>query len=243
MEGDFLAGSFLNSIKDVFFPARCLGCDASIYCHQLPLLCDRCRELLTPILSPLCTCCGMPLPAGRDHLCSTCLTGSFSFDLARSLFLYQEPIKSLLLQCKFAGKLTGLATIGSLTSQSAVVGQLSEPEVVVPVPLHITRLRSRGFNQSQLLAAACFPHWRSRINVDLLQRHLHTVPQTSLSGRARRSNLKKAFSVTCPQFVKGRSFLLVDDVFTTGSTLHECAAVLRSKGAARVEAFTLARVQ
>ena len=183
----------------------------------------------------------MPLPAGRDHLCSTCLIGSFSFDLARSLFLYQEPIKSLLLQCKFAGKLTGLATIGSLTCQSAVVGQLSEPEVVVPVPLHITRLRSRGFNQSQLLAAACFPHWRSRIKVDLLQRHLQTVPQTSLSGRARRSNLKNAFSVRCPQLVQGRDVLLVDDVFTTGSTLSECAAVLLREGAERVEAITLAR--
>jgi ComF family protein len=118
---------------------------------------------------------------------------------------------------------------------------LQEPDLILPVPLHLSRLRWRGFNQSLLLAKACFPSWQRKISLDLLQRHKATVPQLGLSGAERRSNLLGAFSVPNPSQLTDCRVLLVDDVFTTGSTLCECVEVLRQAGAAKIEAFTVAR--
>ena len=157
------------------------------------------------------------------------------------MFAYREPLKSLLLSFKFGGRLTGLATLGRLAEQAGAETSFREPDLLLPVPLHLQRLRSRGFNQSLLLAQTCFPAWRDKISPDILLRLQPTTPQTSLSGRARRTNLKGAFNISEPQKIRGKRILLIDDIFTTGSTLHECAITLRQAGAKHIEAFTLAR--
>jgi ComF family protein len=168
--------------------------------------------------------------------------GRFSFIRCRSLFAYSEPIRSLLTGFKFNGNLALLDTLATLVLEYKAGKLIHKPDLILPVPLHISRLRQRGFNQSLLLAKACFPDWQERIRVDGLWRNRPTVPQTTLSGKARRNNLKGAFVVKCNKTIKGRNVLLVDDVFTTGATLQECSAVLIAGGAASVEAFTLARV-
>jgi ComF family protein len=178
---------------------------------------------------------------GSDHICTACLRHPFAFDQARSLFVYQEPVRSLIHQLKFDGSLVGLSTFAALANQADAAALFHAPDLILPVPLHIRRLRWRGFNQSLLLAKTCFPVWKEKIHPDLLQRHRATIPQTQLDGADRRSNLEGAFSVRKPLAVQGKSVLLVDDVFTTGSTLHECAKVLRDAGAAEIAAFTVAR--
>lgn len=233
--------SLVDGIKDLLFPARCQGCAIQLDHSRRPLLCSSCLALLSPVTSPLCPCCGIPFPSGQDHLCGDCLQGRFAFDRARSIFLYREPIRSLLVRFKFGGKLSRLDTLTALATQAGTATLFAEPDLILPVPLHIERLRSRGFNQSLLIARSCFPHWQKKIRTDLLIRHQPTTPQTSLSGRARRNNLKGAFSVCRPKHFIGRHVLLVDDVFTTGATLHECARVLRRAGAGEIEAFTPAR--
>lgn len=150
-------------------------------------------------------------------------------------------MSSLLVQFKFGGKLTGLVTLAELAKQAGGENLFKEPDLLLPVPLHIKRLRSRGFNQSLLLSRSCFPKWQGKIRTDLLLRHQATIPQTNLSGKARRNNLKGAFSIDRPEEIADRNVLLVDDVYTTGSTLHECAKTLLKAGAARIETFTLAR--
>jgi ComF family protein len=232
---------FADGIKDLLFPPRCRGCDRQIQ-RQLPVqLCSACLALLSPISSPLCTCCGTPYLSGADHLCGICLNNGFFFDSARSLFLYEEPLQTVLTGFKFGGKLSGLDTLSALADQAGAMELFEVPDFILPVPLHRKRLRSRGFNQSLLLARACFPLWREKIQVDLLVRHRQTPPQSRLSGRARRNNLNKAFRLIKTTRVAGKSILLVDDVFTTGSTLRECSTVLKQAGADRVDAFTLAR--
>lgn len=112
----------------------------------------------------------------------------------------------------------------------------------MPVPLHPRRLRQRGFNQSLLLARALYGHWRDQIRFDLLARTRWTEPQINFSGPDRLKNVFEAFSVLKPDAVRDRAVLLVDDVFTTGATVNECARVLKDAGAGPVLVLTLARV-
>ena len=233
--------ALFQACKDLLFPACCLGCGRQLSSWQLPLFCPHCLPGISYISSPLCPCCGTPFPSGEDHLCGVCLQDCFAFDRVRSIFLYRKPVSSLLVQFKFGGKLTRLDTLSVLAKQAGTEALFKEPDLILPVPLHKQRLRRRGFNQSLLLARSCFPKWKEKIRTDLLLRHQPTIPQTSLSGRARRNNLKGAFSISRSEEIAGRNILIVDDVFTTGSTLHECAKTLAKAGAEKIEAFTLAR--
>lgn len=99
----------------------------------------------------------------------------------------------------------------------------------------------RGFNQSLMLGRHCMPAWQHKLRPDLLVRHRATITQTSLSGKTRRNNLHNAFTAGDKQAITGSRILLIDDVFTTGATLHECARTLIKAGAGEVEAFTLSR--
>lgn len=231
----------LTSFFELLFPARCLGCDGQLTSSHPPLLCDTCKSKVSRIASPLCTCCGAPFSAGTNRLCSGCRDNAPAFDRVRSLFIYQEPIRSLIHQLKFSSNLTGLNTFAALAEQAHVTALFYEPDLILPVPLHRKRLRWRGFNQSLLLAKTCFPAWKNKIRPDLLWRHRATVPQTQLDGATRRNNLNGAFSLRDPQEVRGKSILLVDDVHTTGSTLQECAKVLGEAGITEISAFTVAR--
>jgi len=116
--------------------------------------------------------------------------------------------------------------------------------LVVPVPLHARRLRQRGFNQSELIARAACKHKPvvAEVNTKCLVRQRETVPQAGLTRHQRRQNIRGAFVVRDADIVRGRDILLVDDVFTTGTTISECARVLRRAGAASVYAATVARV-
>lgn len=236
--------SIFESIKDLLFPPRCLSCDRPLDRYRLPLLCELCCSRFIPIVSPLCICCGLPFSSGRDgrdHLCGDCLSGEQPFALARAPLYYQQPLVSLILQWKFGHHMTGLATMAALATRSMVVSEFTAPDLIFPVPLHKSRLRQRGFNQALLLAGSCFPRWRNRIVADGLLRVRATVPQISLDGAGRRKNLKGAFALKDSDMVRGKTVLLVDDVFTTGSTVCECSRILQAGGAGRVEVFTLAR--
>nr|WP_275888476.1 ComF family protein [Desulfobulbus alkaliphilus] len=223
------------------FPPTCLGCTRRLATSRPPFFCADCLAEVVYLGSPCCACCGIPFPTGVDHLCGDCLVHPPAFDVARSVLLYQPPVATVLRTLKFGGQLTGLTTLGALASQSPFMHHFTPPDYIVPVPLHLSRLRQRGFNQARSIAAACFPHWQDRIKINLLLRNRPTVPQTDLSGEERRKNLKNAFiPVEDIRFAKKR-ILLVDDIFTTGSTVSECSLALRRAGVARIEVFTLAR--
>nr|WP_320010497.1 ComF family protein [uncultured Desulfobulbus sp.] len=234
-------GKLFQSLQDLLFPPHCLGCSRRLDHSRPPLFCSACLERLAFISSPLCPSCGTPFATGNDHLCTACLQERYSFDLARSLLFYQKPSDALILPLKFGGQLSGLPTLTSLVSNWTHRGDISKPDYILPVPLHVHRLRQRGFNQARLIAQACFPHWKEKIRPNLLVRSQATTPQVELSGKKRRKNLKHAFTLQAGAEMRKKSILVVDDVFTTGSTVNECAKVLKRQGASRVEVFTLAR--
>ncbi len=227
----------------ILFPPSCSYCKEMTEGNDM-LLCVECFSQLKFIKAPYCTCCGRSFFSGSDnHLCGYCLKSCWNFDKARSIFVYEEIIAGLIHGLKYSGNMTGLETFQHLSRQSPVSDDLSIPDVILPVPLHIKRLRGRGFNQALLLAKKLFPEEKEKIKYDILLRQTDTPTQTGLSGQERRENLKNAFIVKRPSEITGRNILILDDVFTTGATVNECAKVLKTAGCKRVEILTICRAE
>lgn len=205
-----------------------------------------CFNEITFIAKPYCSRCGNPLPAqarGREMLCGHCLADSRSpFRLSRSAVYYDEYSKPLILNFKFrdhtenASLLARWMWLGGKDIFAAGV------DVIVPIPLHYTRLIKRRYNQSALLAGELGRLCGVPVDVRAVVRHRKTKPQVEFSGHERVKNVKNAFSVKYPAVLKGRRVLLLDDVMTTGSTLRECAKAILKAGAVSVDALTVARV-
>ncbi|MFO7606698.1 MAG: ComF family protein [Desulfurivibrionaceae bacterium] len=232
------------ALLELFFPASCLACGQPPVRDQAVMLCQSCLGELSPISGPLCSCCGRQFPkaGGGNHLCGLCLSDHYHFTLARALLRYTPPATTIITAFKYHGQTAGLKTFRTLHQQMVDFHLFADPNLIIPVPLHRRRLRERGFNQALLLARALYPGHGSRIDFTVLERQRYTEPQTNLSGKARRENLKNAFRVRDDKVVAGKRVLLIDDVFTTGTTVSECAAVLKKAGAEEVSVLTMARV-
>ncbi len=233
-----------HALKALCFPPSCLLCDEVLAPSAKILICPNCFPKLPFTQRPLCLCCGIEFPdsAQGDHYCAKCLVRSPAFSMARAVLQYSDDVATLVHAFKYAGKTYCNSTFTVLKTKSSPVTDLATPNIIIPVPLHVKRLRQRGFNQAVILANLFFPDNKDRINVNLLIRTRKTTPQTGLSGKDRRKNLKNAFDVRIPTKLTGKSVLLIDDVFTTGTTLNECAKTLKDYGAANVQALTFARV-
>jgi ComF family protein len=240
-----IGSEIITALQELLFPTGCLACGQPVgQGAGGVMLCRGCRAEVNLLGRPLCSCCGHPFQAttGTDHLCGLCLTGHYHFTRARALVRYQPPLTTIISRFKYHGQTNCLKSFRAIRRQVRSLDDLLPPELIIPVPLHRERLRNRGFNQALLLARAFYPDQRRLIDFTILERHRHTEPQTSLSGQARRGNLKNAFRVTDGEKVAGKMIVLVDDVFTTGTTVNECAKVLKMAGAGEVQVLTLARV-
>ncbi|MBU0945988.1 MAG: ComF family protein [Proteobacteria bacterium] len=234
---------WLRGAVDLLFPAACPVCGTN-----LPpggqILCSPCLQDVALIRSPLCSVCGRELPdsTAGDHCCGRCLRKSPPYISARGVGHYQSPLSGLLHRLKYQGETSVLPALRDVIDLLPPF-VLQEEERIVPVPLYASRLRQRGFNQALVLAKLFFPTRKDHILVDTLVRVRHTIPQTGLDGIARRKNLHQAFSVRFPERVRRRTIVLVDDVFTTGTTVSECSRMLLRAGADEVRVLTLARVR
>ncbi|MDD5759335.1 MAG: ComF family protein [Desulfobulbaceae bacterium] len=234
-----------QSLRELCFPAICLFCQQQLTAFTPLHLCQSCQSRIRLIQTPLCQCCGVEFASttGDNHYCGPCLAKPPYFSKARAILRYDDESAKLVHAFKYGGKTVARSTFCALAERATTLADLAPPELIIPVPLHRKRLQSRGFNQALVLARFLFANERRHIAVNLLRRNRWTDPQTTLSGKERRQNLKGAFSVNKPEKILGRRILLIDDVYTTGTTLNECAKILRENGAAQVEALTLARVE
>ncbi len=235
--------AFMKSLSTICFPPRCLCCDTTLAPPASLLFCPDCLDAMDFIKEPFCSCCGRTFAAatGDNHLCGNCLTKPPHFTTARAVAHYHEPLSSAIHAFKYNGRTFGLNSFATLYHQHPHPPNVI-PDLILPVPLHRQRLRERGFNQALLLARAFFPAERERIDPELLLRRKQTPPQTGLSGKIRRRNLKDGFTVSSPARLTNKTVLLIDDVYTTGSTANECARTLKRAGAREVHVLTLARV-
>jgi ComF family protein len=208
------------------------------------LFCGDCEEKISYIRPPLCPACGTPFPdpEGTDHLCGDCLTAPKPFAFARSVAAYEGILLETIHDFKYRHD-TGLgAGLGKMLSgYSHTLMDMQGYSMIMPVPLHIRRLRERGFNQSLILAKALAARHDIPLDFITLRRERDTPPQTLMGRKERQANIKGAFGVANKERVKNQHILLIDDVYTTGSTLAECARALLKSGASRVGVLTLAR--
>ena len=234
---------FFHALLDVILPPICHICRSFIPNAGNLHICPTCRDRLPLVSSPLCVICGIPFTGtGSDHRCGACLTHPPHFDTARAHFLYEGALRDLIHSFKY-NQNTKLRYPLALLTLEGVSELLPDhnPNLIIPVPLHRSRLRQRGFNQAVLLGRVLSRQLSLPMLTDVLVRTRSTEPQIELSAAERRLNVKGAFKVRKPDRVAGKRILLLDDVMTTGSTMDECAKELKRAGADVVIAATIAR--
>jgi ComF family protein len=236
---------FFRTLLDTLFPPLCHVCRSYLADPPPIHLCADCRDKIAMIRSPLCPICGVPFATenGIDHPCSHCLTTTpRPVATARAAARFEGPVQQLIHRFKYGKKSHLSRPLGLLTADALENFQAAiSADCIVPVPLHRRRLRERGFNQSQLLGQVLAKRWKIPLAVHNLRRLRWTEPQTGLSAAERIRNIRGAFAVASPKRFRGKRLLLVDDVYTTGSTVMECAKTLYQTGAQEVHVITVAR--
>ncbi len=238
--------SVARGVVNAVLPPQCLACDVIVATPGS--LCSQCWASAKFITAPQCHLCGVPFSFdfGAGALCGACSRERPQFDRARAVLRYDDLGRRLVVAFKHGDRTHGAPTFGRWLAR---VGSdlIADSDMIAPVPLHRLRLLRRRFNQSAMLAqAVCRSPTGQTLQFapDLLQRRRHTPSQAGLNAVQRRRNVRNAFAVTRRRVaqLEGRRILLVDDVFTTGATVSECARVLRRAGASAVDVLTLARV-
>ena len=220
-----------RSALDLVLPIHCAGCG-----REGAIICGHCVDGLEGLTPPYCRVCAAPEVSG---LCSWCLQYPRGFDSLRSPFRFEGPVRDAIHRLKYKGERASAAPLAGLMSDYLKRNPVPV-DALVPTPLHPRRLRSRGYNQSALLAREIGKHLNLPVREDLLVRVRNPRPQVETqSQQERRGNVAGNFE--CRADETGLKALLIDDVATTGSTLSECALALKSVGAVRVHALTLAR--
>lgn len=234
---------------DLILPPRC-PVNGDIV-SSVGAISPRAWRELTFISPPHCPCCGIPFAIDTmidiqqpdNFLCASCLSTPRTFDQAKSLLVYDEASRKMILAFKHGDALHLHTTLAPLLAKAG--GEFLNPDaIIVPVPLHWMRLVKRRYNQAAILGieigklsgVTCWP--------DALIRTRHTPPQGHKTAKDRHRNVSGAFDIhqSYVHKLSGRDIILIDDVFTTGATLEECAKVLKAAGAKSVKLLTVARV-
>ena len=237
--------SAIRRLLHAVLPVQCASCDVALSEDPVPFFCRSCWDGIQPLRGPFCPCCGRPfvssyaLQHSPDHLCGPCRSDPPTYTRAWSLYPYTSPLQEAVRLFKYNKKVVLANALGALMNRAMID---SIPiDVIIPVPLHLTRLRDREYNQSLLLADRLSQARHIPLSYDNLIRTRETAPQTELSRAVRMKNLRRAFTVRRPQDISGKHVLIIDDVFTTGTTVNECAKTLSKAGASKVYVCTLAR--
>lgn len=222
-----------DTILNIFFPRRCPVC-GEITEPPGSLICPACFQKFSFVKSPVCKICGKEIESPAAEYCRDCLRHGHSFEYGAALLNYDETARKSMAKIKYHNKreyldFYGMAMAARFEKLVAGMGV----DVIVPVPVHRSRRRARGFNQAQVLAEILGGRLGISVRPKILVRAKKTQPQKNLSARERLSNLSGAFAVgKVPDGVT--SVLIVDDIYTTGSTMEACAAALKAAGVKRV---------
>lgn len=221
----------------LLYPDRCPGCGRV---WEGGKMCTDCLPRVEFAEEPLCFCCGKPLECEEEEYCGDCRRYAHSFTCGRGAFLYKDPVKESIHKIKYQNKREYLDYYGRVMAQRLGNDIAKwDPEVLIPVPMHPAAKRKRGYNQSECLAWVLEKELGISVFADVVKKVQKTRNQKELSPQMRRKNLSGAFAIN-PDFLTAegeipwKRILVVDDVYTTGSTVDAMADVLKTYGAADV---------
>jgi competence protein ComFC len=232
----------LRDALDVVFPRNCVACGGLVEGGRLRHVCADCDKMLRVVRPPHCSTCGHPFHGEMEgnRVCPHCEALVPEFGEGKTAVLLKGAGRALVHALKYHHGLHVLEDITAIMAGVPGYADYVRGAALVPVPLHPRKLRERGYNQSRLLAACAAQAVGGQPRVaELLRRVVDTASQTYFDRETRRQNLKNAFALAPGAVIKpGQRYLIVDDVFTTGSTLNACAAVLRRAGGLSVDVLT-----
>lgn len=234
-----LAAQTWEGLLDLVFPPKCLVCGD----YGSVDVCLACRAGFMPIEPPICERCGIATEGTRP-LCSDCEEGpGWSFARARAAGHFSGPLRQAVLRLKYGDKRRIATPLGDFLGAYLLAQPLwaSPPDLLIPVPLHQSRLRDRGFNQSALIAREVGRMLDVPVVENLLHRTRRTRPQAELHASERATNVRDAFAAIESPLLRRARVLLVDDVLTTMHTVDQCARVLVNAGASEVNVVGVAR--
>jgi ComF family protein len=234
---------FLNHFSDLLFPGICPICEKAPYKDGLSYMCVECEDLLPWIQKNGCKYCGIPM-SGFDFnglVCAGCREEPPQFQAGKCLFLLDQNGKKVIHEIKYHGVKDMLKDLPRWLDRNPSFREFLKDSVLVPVPLHPKRFKKRGFNQSQWIADAMEKEMVGSVRViEALIRVRNTPTQTEFARVERKKNVKNAFALKTKNCLDAKNrIVLIDDVYTTGATLDECAKALLDEGFQNVNVATL----
>ncbi|MGR8951095.1 MAG: ComF family protein [Gammaproteobacteria bacterium] len=230
-----MVNNWLDIIQQLVFPPTCILCGNPGQAGRD--LCSPCR-LQLPANASCCPLCGNFMSADAGRICGRCVSRPPAFDKVHAPFLYQESMQYLITGLKFGARHAHARLLGLLLVE--YLRQNAErPECIMPVPLHKTRYRERGFNQAIEIARRVSIEMHIPLDLSSCRRRRDTPHQAGLTAKKRRKNIKNAFELVKP--IESRHVAIFDDVMTTGSTVQEMALLLKKQGVERVDVWVCAR--
>ncbi|MGB2698055.1 MAG: ComF family protein [Candidatus Zixiibacteriota bacterium] len=227
-----------GAIIDFVLPSHCITC-GNYLSQQERIVCDVCWDNLEVLPSPFCPVCKNILEQG-NLLCRIC-TERKNLCAVRSLGVFDNYYQKMIHGFKYQQKMSLGQRLGKRLGEKLKDDKLTSGfDCIIPVPLHSTRKRERGFNQSEILAQELSDVTHIPVLKKVLKRTRNTKDQTKLTPEERIENVRGAFTLKDPEKIEGKKIILVDDVMTTGATLEECAIVLREAGVERIMGATIA---
>ena len=229
----------INIILDLLFPRRCPVC-GQIVMPKGSLICPGCVKKLSWVRGPVCKCCGKEIISGTMEYCPDCAANPRSFSRGMALFNYNEISAPSLAMVKYHDRREYLDFYAEAAYRryAKAIARLS-PDLIIPVPVHKSRLKKRGFNQAEEFGKRLSGYLGIPVSSEFLVRPKKTAPQKDLGPALRLKNLEQAFF--CKKLPSGvKKVLLIDDIYTTGSTAEACARALKKAGAGQVYLLVIA---
>lgn len=232
-----MVNNWIDIIQDCLFPPTCLLCGAPGI--QTKDLCQACHDSM-PKNDYCCFRCGESVETLHEssYLCGKCLKQPPAFDITHAPYLYQGAIRHLIYNLKFRARFENARLLGALLADY-LQASVELPELIIPVPLHPSRYRERGFNQSIEIARTVSTNLSIPLDFFSCRRTRNTSHQTDLPAKQRIKNMRNAFSLRKP--VPATHIAILDDVMTTGSTVNELAKILSHPKIAKIEVWCCAR--
>lgn len=235
-------------MPELIFPRKCVLCGTTLAMRKykgirenefFDDLCDKCRAEIIYIEEPVCMKCGKQIESETAEYCFDCFKAKHIYDRGVAVFQYGDAVKKSIYRFKYCNCRKYADFYGTeMWARYKGLLELWKPEAIVPVPIHKKRMKKRGYNQAELIADRLSEVSGIASDKFLLQRVINTVPQKELDGKQRRKNVESAFKVT-GNVVKYNKVILVDDIYTTGTTVDACAKALKGAGIKEVYFITI----